>query len=89
MNKLNGKKGLFSIKVDLEKAYNKMKWKYVEKMLMELILHLKPRHIIMSSISFVSMRTIWNGQKGDYFKLKKWLKQGDLISLCIIWLWIL
>lgn len=88
MNNLKGKNGLFSIKVDQEKAYDKMNWKFVEKVIIELSIPQKLRYIIMSSISSVRMRTTWNGHKGDYFNLKKGLKQGDPISpylfvLCI------
>lgn len=61
MNKLKGKKGLFAIKVDLAKAYDKTNWKFVEKVLMELSLPQHPKNIVMDSISSVSMRTIWNG----------------------------
>lgn len=36
MNKLKGKKGYFAIKVDLEKAYGMLNWKFVEEVLKEL-----------------------------------------------------
>lgn len=58
MHKLKSKNGFFAIKVDLAKAYDKMNWKFVEKVLMELSLPQQPRDIIMASISYVHMRTI-------------------------------
>lgn len=36
MNKLKGKKGYFTIKVDLEKEYDMLNWKFVEEVLKEL-----------------------------------------------------
>lgn len=48
---------------------------------MELNIRQHIRSIIIASISFVSTRTIWNKQKGDFFNLKKGIRQGDTLSL--------
>lgn len=65
-----------------------MNWSYIEKVLKEVNIPQNLRSIIMSIISNVSMKVIWNGQKGEYLKLKKGLRHVDLLSqylfvLCI------
>ncbi|CAK8572086.1 unnamed protein product [Lathyrus sativus] len=88
MNKLKGKNEYFTIKVDLAKAYDMLNWKYVEEVLKKMCIPQNLTCIIMPTITIVNMRVIWNGQRGDYFKLKKGFHQGYLISpylffLCI------
>lgn len=56
MNKLKAKKGLFSIKVDLVKAYGMLNWKFVEGVLKELCIPQHLMHIIMSVVNSISMR---------------------------------
>lgn len=83
MNKLKGNNGFFAIKVDLAKDYDIMKWSYVYEVLKELNIPHNLRSITMSTITFGSIRVIWNEQKGEYFKLKKGIRQGDMISSSI------
>lgn len=72
MHKLKGKRGYFTIKVDLTKTYDKMNRQFFEKVLMELRLPQNLRQIILASTTLVNMRTVWNGKKG--------LRQGDHLS---------
>lgn len=81
MHQLKGKNSLFAIKVDLAKAFDRVSWKFVENMLLELRLPRKLRDILMQSITIVQMHVNWNGNKGGYFYTKKGLRQGNLISL--------
>ncbi|XP_028775038.1 uncharacterized protein LOC114731914 [Neltuma alba] len=49
MNRMNGKKGFMAVKIDLEKAYDRMSWGFIEKVLKEVGLDEHVIKLIMCS----------------------------------------
>lgn len=47
MNKMKGNKGLFAIKVDLSKAYDKLSWEFIWRIFDEIKLPMHLTNIIM------------------------------------------
>ena len=68
------------IKIDLEKAYDRIKWEYIEDILDEIKLPPNLRRVIMQSISTTSMNVLQNGTKTEEFKPSRGIRQGDPLS---------
>ena len=67
MRNKKGKKDFMVIKIDLEKAYDRVKWSFLLKCLKELNL---PENIIKTiewCVVTARMQVLWNSVKGEYF----------------------
>lgn len=80
MNHLKGKRGFMAIKVDLEKAYDRMSWDFIEKTLsLAHFLTLMIR-IIMRCITTPTYRVLWNGEPSKKISSSRGIRQGNPIS---------
>jgi hypothetical protein len=75
-----GKKGVFAVKVDLSKAYDKLSWDFILKVLSEIELPVPLINIIMQSVTSVTTNVKWNGTRAEYFRPQRGIRQGDPIS---------
>lgn len=83
MHIMKGKKGFFAIKVDLAKAYDRLRWSFFNQVLSEVGL---PRNLIcfiMSCISSVKTNVMWNDNRSEFFIPDRGIRQGDPLSLYI------
>lgn len=80
MNKKKGKNGWFALKIDLEKAYDRIEWSFVKTCLRNLNLSDSSIDLIMSCISQSSSSILVNGRQTDSFKHSRGLRQGDPMS---------
>lgn len=80
MNKKKGKWGWFALKIDLEKAYDRVEWDFVRECLNNLQLDPSAIDLIMSCITNASSRVLINGRKSQEFKHSRGLRQGDPMS---------
>ncbi|KAH9791596.1 putative ribonuclease H protein [Citrus sinensis] len=80
MRKKAGKKGFMAIKVDLEKAYDRLNWDFIYETLQETGLPRDMIQIIMACITSATMRVLWNGEASDEFVPCRGIRQGDPLS---------
>ena len=88
MRKKTGAKGFMAIKVDLEKAYDRLNWEFINDTLCEAQIPPDLIQIIMACITLVKMLVLWNGEVTDEFLPSCGIRQGDPLShyifvLCI------
>ncbi|XVF22870.1 hypothetical protein REPUB_Repub12eG0208500 [Reevesia pubescens] len=80
LNKMKGAKGGLIMKVDLEKAYDRVNWDFLRWVLMDLGLPSSLIALIMYCITSTTMSILWNGDTTDAFKPTRGLRQGDPLS---------
>ena len=72
--------GYMAIKIDLEKAYDKLEWSFIRDMLIRENLLADLIDIIMSCISMVSTSVLFNGETLDLIYPSRGIRQGDPLS---------
>ncbi|KAE8728903.1 hypothetical protein F3Y22_tig00004045pilonHSYRG00033 [Hibiscus syriacus] len=72
--------GYMAIKIDLEKAYDRLEWPFIDDTLKELRIPDKLRILIMRCVSSVSTQVLWNGAMSTSFNPSRGLRQGDPLS---------
>lgn len=68
-------------KIDLEKAYDRIDWNFLEAVLKKVCFGKDLLQVIMNCIKSTSLVVIWNGNQLEAFKSKWGLQQGDPLSL--------
>lgn len=67
MKTTKSKKGWMAIKVDLEKAYDQIRWDFLSETLSDIGLPNFLIRIIMTCVITVSMQLLWNGTISEAF----------------------
>ena len=80
MNLKKGKNGWFALKIDLEKAYDRIEWHILRKCLQDLDMDDHSIKMIMNCVSNASSTVLVNGQKTESFNHSRGLRQGDPMS---------
>ncbi|KAA3475230.1 Retrovirus-related Pol polyprotein LINE-1 [Gossypium australe] len=80
-----------AVKLDLEKAYDRVSWDFINASLIAAEIPLFLRNVIMSAISSSTMQVLWNGVPTQKFKPNRGIRQGCPLSpylfvLCMEWL---
>ncbi|XP_057760081.1 uncharacterized protein LOC130980412 [Arachis stenosperma] len=88
MKSKKGKKGWMAIKIDLEKAYDRLKWSFIVDTLKDIGMPDHFINLVYACISTARMRVLWNGEALDEFSPSRGIRQGDPLSpyifvLCI------
>ena len=83
MGRAKEKGGFMALKIDLEKAYDKLEWSFIRGMLIRYNFLDNLVEIIMSCISSVSTSILFNGGSLDPFRPSRGIRQGDTLSLYI------
>jgi len=80
MARMKGNKMFMSIKIDLEKAYDRLNWNFVENCLVECKFPPNIINIIHHCITSPSFKILWNGNKTEEFSPSRGIRQGDPLS---------
>ncbi|KAH9722962.1 reverse transcriptase domain-containing protein [Citrus sinensis] len=88
MRRKTGNRGQMAIKVDLEKAYDRLSWDFIQDTLLKAGLPTDFVHITMNCITTTRMNVLWGGEFKDDFLPSRGIRQRDPISpyifvLCI------
>ncbi|KAK9735525.1 hypothetical protein RND81_04G210400 [Saponaria officinalis] len=66
--KKKGANGVMALKLDLEKAYNRLSWNFIHHTLVDMRFPLSLINLIMKCISTVRLSVLWNGEPTQQFK---------------------
>lgn len=88
MRKKQGKGGIMAIKIDLEKAYDRLSWEFIENTLSRAGFNENWTRIIMKCVTTPRLGILWEGEQLNWITPKRGIRQGDSISpflfvLCI------
>ena len=89
LGKKKGKTGYIALKIDLEKAYDKLEWGFIRSMLIRINLPTQLIDVIMSCVSTVSTSILFNGEVLDLILPSRGIRQGDHSPrICSSFAWI-
>ena len=80
MDRMKGKKGYIAVKVDLEKAYDRLEWSFIHKVFQAFRFPDNIIKLIMSCISTSSLSVLVNGCALDPFNPSRGIRQGNPLS---------
>ena len=80
IGKSKGKEGYMVIKIDLEKAYDRLEWSFIRLVLTHFGFPNNIIQLIISCVSSTSTSLLFNGSKLPAFYPSRGIKQGDPIS---------
>ena len=80
LGRKKGKVGYLAVKIDLEKAYDKLEWSFIREMLIKANFPSDIRDIIMSCVSTVSTSILFNGEALEPILPSRGIRQGDPLS---------
>ena len=79
-NKKKGKWGYCAVKLDMHKAYDRVEWRFLERMMLQLGFHEAFVSPIMTCVQSVKYKIRFNNQETDSFIPSRGLRQGDPLS---------
>jgi len=78
--KIKGKQAWVALKLDMEKAYNRLEWPFIQQYLEQLGFHTKWIQLIMECITTVFYSLLVNYEPTVLIHPTRGIRQGDLLS---------
>lgn len=78
--KKKGKKGYLGLKLDMSKAYDRVEWCFLEKMMLKIGFPESYTKMVMKCVETAEFSVLVNGQPSRKFRPSRGLRQGDPIS---------
>lgn len=80
MRNLKRKRGFMALKIDLEKAYDKLRWSFIIETLELAGLPEEMVNLIMTCITMAQFQVLWNGEPISTIMPSRGIRQGDPLS---------
>lgn len=80
MRRKKGAKGYMAIKIDFEKAYDRLRWSFIRDTLLQMNLPLLLINTIMECVTSASLQVLWNGEPTEKFQPTRGIRQGGPLS---------
>lgn len=80
MRKKQGKGGWMAIKIDLEKAFDRLRWDFIQDTLTDTGIPSNMISAIMQCLTTPTMQVLWNGKPTQSFSPQRGIRQGDPLS---------
>ena len=80
LHKKKGRKGFFILKIDLEKAYDRLEWSFICEVLLFFNFPNRVVGLILECVSSYSIFILFSGGQLEVFKPTRGIRQGDLLS---------
>jgi len=80
MRRKSGHTGWMAIKLDLEKAYDRLRWDFIQDTLVEMRIPDSLVKAIMSCVTSCTLNILWNGKPSETFQPSRGVRQGDPLS---------
>jgi len=80
MRRKTGHTGWMAIKLDLEKAYDRLSWTFIQDTLVKMRLPGSLIKVIMTCVSSCTLNILWNGKPSETFQPSRGVRQGDPLS---------
>ncbi|XP_074313591.1 uncharacterized protein LOC141648774 [Silene latifolia] len=80
MRQKKGKKSYMAIKIDLEKAYERLRWAFIYDTLTDMSIPILLRDTIMECVTSPRMQVLWNGEPTEQFLPSRGVRQSDPLS---------